>query len=263
MKKTCSKCCREFAHASSLCRHRKSCGGGTRLPCPYCSTTFGRADDLKRHVARYCKQRPTTTHAISVQQVEPGTKRAAEHTFDPSEDAKLHEIPKRRLVDYESSSDEEEVDRALAGSLGRMEQLGGALEPLFRFQLERIGQRRRCREIVDRMQFHATLHQLRPSGPRDNIGLSLMEAIHEAIRTQITTLDNVTDHDRLHFAIQAHEFVHAFCSVDLEVGEFLHRSAYLNDLLETLASKLKSNEHFDPQRGFQLDVVVVRMPRSV
>ena len=261
MRKTCSKCCREFAHASSLCRHRKSCGGGTRLPCPYCSTTFGRADDLKRHVVRYCKQRPTTTHAISVQQVEPDTKRTAEHSFDPTEDAKLHEIPKRRLVDYESSSDEEEeVDRALAGSRDRME---GALEPLFRFQLERIGQRQRWRQIVDRMQFHATLHQLRSTGPRDNIGLCLMEALHEAIRTQIATLDNVTDHDRLHFAIQAYEFVHTFCSVDLEVGEFLHHSAYLNDLLKTLASKLESNEQFDPQRGFQLDVVVVRMLRSV
>ena len=261
MRKTCSKCCREFAHASSLCRHRKSCGGGTRLPCPYCSTTFGRADDLKRHVALYCKQRSTTTHAISVQQVEPGTKRATEYTFDPSEDAKLHEIPKRRLVDYESSSDEEEeVDRTLAGSLGRMEHLGGALESLFRFQLERIGQRRQWRQIVDRMQFHATLRQLRSAGPRDNIGLCLMEALHEAIRTQIATLDNVTDHDRLHFAIQAHEFEYAFCSV---VGEFLHRSAYVNDLLETLVSKFKSNEQFDPQRGFQLDVVVVRMLRSV
>ena len=262
MKKTCSKCGTEFLHSSSLSRHKKTCGAA-RLLCSFCRITLSRPDALKRHVDRYCKQRPSTTPAISVQQVEPGTRRAAERTFDLSEDAKLHEIPKRRLVDYESSSDEEEVDRALVGSLGRMEQLGGALEPLFRFQLERIGQRRRWRQIVDRMQFHATLHQLRPSGPRDNIGLSLMEAIHEAIRTQITTLDNVTDHDRLHFAIQAHEFVHAFCSVDLEVGEFLHRSAYLNDLLETLASKLKSNEQFDPQRGFQLDVVVVRMPRSV
>ena len=223
---------------------------------------LSRSDALKRHVDRYCKQRPSTTPAISVQQVEPGTKRAAEHTFGLSEDAKLHEIQTRRLVDYESSSNEE-VDRALAGSLDQVEQLGGALEPLFRFQLERIGQRRRWRQIVDHMQFHATLHQLRPSGPRDNIGLSLMEAMHEAIRTQITTLDNVADHDRLHFAIQAHGFVHAFRSVNLEVGEFLRRSAYLNDLLETLAGKLNSNEQFDPQREFQLDVVVVRMPRSV
>ena len=214
-------------------------------------------------MVRYCKQRPPTTQAISVQQVEPDTKRTAEHSFDPTEDAKLHEIPKRRLVDYESSSDEEEVDRALAGSQGRMEQLGGTLDPLFHFQLERIGQRRQWHQIVDRMQFHATLHQLRPPGPRDNIGLSLVEAIHEAIRTQIASLDNVTDHDRLHFAIQAHEFVHAFCSVDLEVGEFLHRSAYLDELLETLASKLKSNEQIDPQRGFQLDVVVVRKPRTI
>ena len=127
---------------------------------------------------RYCKRKPSTTPAISAQQVEPGTKRAAEQTFGLSEEA--NEIQKRRLVDYESSSDEEEVDRALAGSLDRVEQLGGALGLLFRFQLERICQRRRWRQIIDHMQFHATLHQLRTSGPRDNIGLSLMEAMHEA-----------------------------------------------------------------------------------
>ena len=262
MRKTCSKCCREFAHASSLCRHRKSCGGGTRLPCPYCSTTFGRADDLKRHVDRYCKQRPTTTHAISVQQVEPGTKRTAEHSFDPTEDAKLHEIPKRRLVDYESSSDEEEeVDRALAGSQGRMEQLGGTLEPLFHFELERIGQRRQWHQSVDIQQFHVTLHQLRPSGPLDNISQSLAEALHDAIRTQITTMDNVTDHDRLHFAVPAHELMYSNCSVNLKVGEFQQRTAYINDLMETLVGKV--NEQFDPQRGFQLNVVVVRKPRTI
>ena len=163
-------------------------------------------------------------------------------------------------VDYFSDSDEE-VDRALVENLDRVEQLGGALGSLFRFQLQRIGQRRRWRQITDHMQFHATLHQLRASNPRDNIGLSLMEAMHEAIRTQIATLDNVLDHDRLHFAIQAHGFVHGFRSVNIEVGEFLRRSAYLNELLDTLAGKLNSNEQFDPQRGFQLEVVVVRMPR--
>ena len=162
-------------------------------------------------------------------------------------------------MDYFSNSDDE-VDRALAESLDRVEQLGGALGPLFRFDLQRIGQRRRWRQITDHMQFHATLHQLRTPGPRDNIGLSLMEAMHEAIRTQITTLDNVSAQDRLHFAIQAHGFVHAFRSVNIEGGEFLRRSAYLNELLDTLAGKLNSNEQFDPQRGFQLDVVVIRMP---
>ena len=111
MKKTCSKSGKEFLHSSSLSKHKKTCGA-TRLLCPFCRITLSRPDALKRHVDRYCKQRPSTTPAISVQQVEPGTKRAAEHTFGLSEDAKLHEIQKRRLVDYESSSNEE-VDRAV------------------------------------------------------------------------------------------------------------------------------------------------------
>ena len=81
---TCENCGKAFAHASSLCRHRKICGGGPshRLPCPHCFMTFTRAHDLRRHVQHSCK----------------GTKRSAEQT--------LPEKIKYPLVDYESSEEE-------------------------------------------------------------------------------------------------------------------------------------------------------------
>ena len=44
------------------------------------------------------------------------------------------------------------------------------------------------------------------------------------------------------------------------MGEFLERSARLDELLATLAGKLNSNESFDPQRGFQVDIVFVSIP---
>ena len=168
---------------------------------------------------------------------------------------------KRTLSDYFADSDEEEWDHVLVRALDRVEQMGGALGPLYRFDLARIGPRRRWRNVTDHQQFHATLQQQRESVPRDNIGVALMEAMFDAIQAQITTSDNVHAQDRLHFAIQAHGFTHAFRSVNLEVGEFLHHTAYLDKLLDTLAGKLNSNEQFDPQRGFQLDIVVIRMPR--
>ena len=92
---TCPKCCKAFAHSSSLSRHRKTCGVGVLShPCPFCSITFGRADHLKRHADHRCKGKP-------------GNKRPAEQC--------LPENPKRPLVDYdESSSDEEEPTRATA-----------------------------------------------------------------------------------------------------------------------------------------------------
>ena len=44
------------------------------------------------------------------------------------------------------------------------------------------------------------------------------------------------------------------------MGEFLQRTARLDEMLATLASKLNSNEAFNPDRGFQVDVVFVSMP---
>ena len=88
---TCSQCGKAFAHASSLSRHKKVCGTtASRLPCPHCATTFGRASDLRRHVNQSCK----------------GTKRPAEE--------ELPETPpeKYRLVDYESSEEDEPLAQA-------------------------------------------------------------------------------------------------------------------------------------------------------
>ena len=258
MKKSCSKCGGEFAHASSLSRHKqRGCGGGgTKLPCPYCSTTFGRADALKRHVDRYCKQRPTTARAISVQQV--GTERAAEHSLDPSEEAKLHDIPKRRLVDYESSSDEEEEACGLASDLDRMEQLEGTLTPLFRFQLETIERHQKWHQSVDYHQFHTILHRLRSVGPRDNVTMALVDALCEAIRTQIVRMDNVNDRDRLHIYLQARVYIK--CSVKLKVGDILRRTLHhIGDMYE-LVNKLKT--YIDSRRGFRLNLLVLRMPPS-
>ena len=164
---------------------------------------------------------------------------------------------KRTCDDYFSDSDDE-LDQALVRSLDRTEQLGGALGPLFRFNLARIGPRRRWRNVADHQQFHATLHQERDPVPRDNIGVHLTEALYEAIRAQI--VPNAGPRDQLHFAIQAHGFAHAFRSINLEVGAFLERSQYLDELLDRLAGKLNSNEQFDPQRGLQVDVIVIRMP---
>ena len=44
------------------------------------------------------------------------------------------------------------------------------------------------------------------------------------------------------------------------MGEFLQRTARLDEMLATLAGKLNSNESFNPDRGFRVDVVFVSMP---
>ena len=156
------------------------------------------------------------------------------------------------------SEDDSDWDHFMVRALDRREQLGGALDPLFRFRLESAGRRRRWRNIVDHAQYHAILEQAREARPGDNLGVQLMEALYSAIRGQIAS--DARPHDLLHFALHAHGFTHAFRSTNIRVEDFRDRDQYLDELLDTLAGKLNSNEEFHPDRGLQVDVVLVRMP---
>ena len=160
---------------------------------------------------------------------------------------------------YFSGDEDDAWEHAMVRALDRVEQLGGALDPLFEFRMEPSGRRRRWRDTVDHTQFHAVLEQPREATDRDDIGVQLMEALYRAIRGQITTSED-RPHDLLHFAIHAHGFTHAFQSANMQVGDFLRRGRYIDELLDTLAGKLNSNEEFHPDRGLQIDVVLIRMP---
>ena len=160
-----------------------------------------------------------------------------------------------REEDYLSEEDSD-WDHVLLRAMDRAEQVGGALGPLFTFRLEQIGRRRRWRETVNHAQFHAVLVQHRDARASDNLGVHLMEALYTAIRRQI----DARPHDLLHFAIHAHGFAHAFRSTNILVSDFMTRDRYVDELLDTLAGKLNSNEEFHPDRGLQIDVVLVRMP---
>ena len=162
------------------------------------------------------------------------------------------------LVEDYFDEDDDAWEHAMVRALDREEQLGGALGPLFDFRMVPTGRRRRWRETTDHSQFHAHLEQQRDATDGDNLGIHLTEALYRAIRTQIASHARL--HDLLHFAIQAHGFAHAFRSSNIRVEEFMNRGTYLDELLDTLAGKLNSNEEFHPDRGFQVDVVVVRMP---
>ena len=153
---------------------------------------------------------------------------------------------------------EEEWEHAMVRALDREEQLGGALGPLFDFRMVPTGRRRRWRDTTDHAQFHAQLQQQRDANDSDNLGVHLTEALFRAIRSQIAS--HARPNDLLHFVIQAHGFTHAFRSSNIQVEEFMNRGPYLDELLDQLAGKLNSNQEFHPDQGFQVDVVVVRMP---
>ncbi|CAH3184744.1 unnamed protein product [Porites lobata] len=125
--------------------------------------------------------------------------------------------------------------------------------------MQPIGRRRRWRNVVERAQFNAQLRQLRDPVAGDNIGMALTEALHQAIETELDR-EQRPAHHFVNFAITAHGFTHAYQTANFTVGEFLQRTARLDEMLATLAGKLNSNEAFNPDRGFQVDVVFVSMP---
>ena len=167
------------------------------------------------------------------------------------------------MEQYYNFSDEDELEDAILNrAMDRWEQMGGsgvARGPLFQFTMQPIGRRRRWREVVERAQFNAQLQQLREPRAGDNIGMALTEALHHAIETELDS-EQRPAHHFVNFAITAHGFTHAYQSANFTVGEFLQRTARLDELLATLAGKLNSNEAFNPDRGFQVDVVFVSMP---
>jgi len=166
----------------------------------------------------------------------------------------------KRLFTADIPDNDDEDDALLVLALDRFEQMGGnPFGQLFEFRLQPIGTRRRWRRVVDRLQFHADLRQLRDPVEGDNVGIALTEALQNAIARELEDHPR-PPHDFVNFSVTAHGFTHAYQSINFSVGEFLARSARLDELLATLAGKLNSNESFNPQRGFHVDIVFVNMP---
>ena len=163
---------------------------------------------------------------------------------------------------YHFSDEDEQEDSMLNRAFDRWQQMGAGSTvggPLFQFTMKPIGRRRHWRNIVERAQFHAQLRQLRDAGPGDNIGMALIEALHQAIATELDR-EQRPSHHIVNFSITAHGFQHAYQSANFTVAEIFQRTHRLDELLATLANKLNSNEGFNPDRGFQVDVVFVSMP---
>ena len=164
---------------------------------------------------------------------------------------------------WEWSTDED--DDLLAKAMEEWErtgQIGGRAVnngPLFNFKMVPVGKRRTWRNIVERAQFHAELRQLREPAAADNIGHALTEALYNAIEMELIKQERPAHHF-VNMAITANGFQHAYQSANFSVGEFLQRTARLDEMLGKLAGKLNSNQTFSPKEGFQVDVVIVAMP---
>ena len=167
------------------------------------------------------------------------------------------------LLEYTWSSDEDDDDllnQAMEEWERKGQVGGGAKKPLFEFTFTSIGPRRRWKNVVERAQFRAKLNQQREPVMGDNVGEELTNALHTAIQTEVLR-EKRSPLDFVNFAITADGFSHAFQSINFRVGEFLKRTTRLHELFDNLAAKLNSNESFDHNQGFNVEVVFVKTPQ--
>ena len=167
------------------------------------------------------------------------------------------------LFEYTWSSDEDD-DNLLNQAMDNFEktqQVGGAVKkPLFEFDMTIVGPRKNWKNVVKQTQFRAQLRQLREPVAEENIGNELTEALYQAINRELRREDRHPN-DWVNFSITAQGFDHAYQSVNFQVREFLKRTTRLDELLDNLAAKLNSNESFDHNQAFNVEVVFVKTPQ--
>ena len=170
------------------------------------------------------------------------------------------------LLEYTWSSDED--DELLPNAMEEWErkgQVGGgaaaaSAAPLFAFQMDIVGPRKNWKNVVNQTQFRAQLKQLRDPIDGDDIGVEITNALHAAIEAELRR-EKRNANDFVNFSITAQGFNHSYQSVNFTVQEFLTNSVRLHEVLEQLAGKLNSNESFQHNQSFEVNVVMVKTPQ--
>ena len=134
------------------------------------------------------------------------------------------------------------------------EQRGG--NPLFEFDFAPVSQDQRMKR-VHKTVYNTRLKQRRELRKEDNMGVAIVTALEEATRQHLEKI-GAREEDRVFLAMTPNGFEHAYQTVAFSVGEFMAGSTRMDELLRKLAGKLNSNQSFDIDQGFQVDLTLVR-----
>ena len=140
-------------------------------------------------------------------------------------------------------------------------QFGGAMQrmegnPLFEFNFQPISEQQWLR-TVRKTVYHAKLRQRRDLEDSDDMGVALVSALEEATKKHLEKI-GAQEQDRIFLAMTPQGFEHAYQTVAFPVHEFVEGSTRLDQLMHKLAGKLNSNQSFQPNQGFQVDLTLVR-----
>ena len=141
------------------------------------------------------------------------------------------------------------------------DQFGGAAQrlegnPLFEFAFTPLSSEQWMRRVRKTI-FHAQLNQLRDPEDSDDMGVAIVNALEEATRQQLQRI-GAKDEDRVFLALTPNSFEHTYQTTEFTVGELKAGSTRLDALMRKIAGKLNSNESFNPEDGFQIDLTLLR-----
>ena len=114
--------------------------------------------------------------------------------------------------------------------------------------------------MLQRQRFSAHLTQPREVEAGDNVGEVLVGALREALSNSLQAEANILPHHIVHFTMQSDHFSHTFQSTTFTVQEFQDDSPRLRTYLQSLAEKLNSNEEFEADETFTMDMTLIRNP---
>lgn len=80
------------------------------------------------------------------------------------------------------------------------------------------------------------------------------------MQTRMDALPNLQPHHTVHFTMQSDHFSHAFQSTTFTVDKFRQDSARLRTYLQSLADKLNSNEEFEVDDSFSIEMTFTSNP---
>ena len=142
-----------------------------------------------------------------------------------------------------------------------VQQFGGAAQrlegnPLFEFAFTPLSSQQWMRR-VQKTIYHAQLQQLRDPEDSDDMGVAIVKALEEATHQHLTSI-GAKDEDRVFLALTPNSFEHTYQTTEFTVGELKAGSTRLDALMRKIAGKLNSNESFNPEDGFQVDLTLLR-----
>ena len=283
--RACPTCGTLINDRSNFSRHRKHCGKHVeRAQCRYCSKSYVRKDDLKKHVKQKHAEAAMVTH------VDPSTPETYTHSraepspapslsaYDSEIEAILNrdnsglEDPDLFNVCYDMAIDDQEgvedlmpveEEEWLLPEARRSEQRGG--NPLFSILREHLGPTRRWQNgTVQQERLRLRLQQNRQP-QEDHLGEAIAQAFFENVRQYVEQQQLTPEHYKLRMTIHHNGTGDNSwtSSPMLPLTDWIENRERTSQWLQQLANELNSSQSMDvTQDDFFAELTFVRIPSN-